>query len=231
MRRLPADVIQVCPANLTKEQINTVIDKVSNVMVSAFYDYPYTEFVFPKTSLKNLYQKNFERIFIDYVMYNGFVYVVPSIEQIEGVGLWLPSSKHITLLRLIRTASIKRTSIFMWSLLGRISETMMVADEMDKARELAIANKLLQSEHTYLFKLAVKKNSQGKGYGRKLIEKGISEFPAPFYLETFNAANVATYKKFGFEVTQEPKEIAQINDSEFLVIYPMAGSSDRVQNS
>lgn len=70
----------------------------------------------------------------------------------------------------------------------------------------ALHKKLAPFRHWYLFILAVDPVWQGKGFGRKLLEPGLSRLDGikmPCYLETFRADTAVMYEKFGFRLLQQ----------------------------
>ena len=60
--------------------------------------------------------------------------------------------------------------------------------------------------HAYLWLLGVRPEAQGLGIGSRLLAAGLAEVDAqrlPAFLETSTEANVALYRRHGFEVTEE----------------------------
>ncbi len=64
--------------------------------------------------------------------------------------------------------------------------------------------KRIEREAWYLDTLAVHPSEQGKGLGGALIRRGLQRAGAsPVYLYTAKPSNVAFYRRFGFEITDE----------------------------
>ena len=121
----------------------------------------------------------------------------------EGVALWLPPGH--------------RSSVGLW---GQIRTGLLWAPFQIGARNLPRAlrvaadmkNRIQELEYPYweLNTLGVDPAAQRSGIGALLIRHGLERAArdrAPCYVITHNAANIAYYERFGFNVTQQrPRE-------------------------
>lgn len=99
----------------------------------------------------------------------------------------------------------------------RIGLSVISAGGVAAARRLTKVAALMAAArplapHYYLFAVGVRRRSQGKGYGGRLIAEGLKladAVRAPAYLECSNPANEPLYRRLGFEprsFIQMPKE-------------------------
>ncbi|KAK4454300.1 hypothetical protein QBC34DRAFT_393042 [Podospora aff. communis PSN243] len=121
----------------------------------------------------------------------------------DSVALWLPPGKDldgwVTLLRsgmwrLYFTLSAEGRKRYFDEVLPLLHDT--------KAQVLGDRD----HEAWYLVFLGTKPNSQGRGYGRRLVEDGMRRADAenrPMYLESSSLVNNKYYARYGFEVQRD----------------------------
>ncbi|MDD4923754.1 MAG: GNAT family N-acetyltransferase [Dehalococcoidales bacterium] len=120
--------------------------------------------------------------------------------RMEGLALWMHSDKW-------KKRSFRRilTSGAIWQA-GRVgAKPLKIILEQDRYIQKKHAESMPQ-EHWYLEILAVAPEHQGKGYGSRLMNEmleRIDEESLPCYVETDGKKNIAIYRHFGFEISQE----------------------------
>ena len=79
-------------------------------------------------------------------------------------------------------------------------------EEMASLRKAMDLHHPMARPHDYLWLLGVTPAAQGKGVGSRLLTAGLARVDAqrrPAFLETSTEANVALYRRHGFEVIDE----------------------------
>lgn len=116
-------------------------------------------------------------------------------DDASAVAIWLhPESGPMTMPRMLRAGFWRAPSMLGLEGMGRMSKTMSATDGFHKQ---------VEGPHWYLMTVGTRTARQGQGLGSALVEMGTSRADAagvPCYLETGTDANVAFYRKRGFEI-------------------------------
>ena len=175
--------------------------RVSEMLARAFYDDPLTLYAYSDGERQSGSLLYFFQFPIRYCLRYGEGYAPTS--EIEGVALWLPSSKYpITFWRTLRTASLW----FMFKTMSKIGSARLkrmayIGSQIDKAHK-----RLTPFEHRYLQILGVDSEHQGKGYAGKLLRPMFDRLDTegmPCYLDTLTEKNVGMYEHLGFKVLEK----------------------------
>jgi len=177
------------------------IERVAEMLTRAFYDDPLTLYAYSDEERESGNLHYFFQFPVRYCLRYGEGYAPTS--DIEGVALWLPSSKYpITFWRTLRTASLW----FMLKMMRKIGSARLkrmayIGKYIDEAHK-----RLASFEHMYLQVLGVDPEQQGKGYAGKLLKtmfNRLDEEGMPCYLDTLKEQNVAMYEHLGFKVLEK----------------------------
>jgi ribosomal protein S18 acetylase RimI-like enzyme len=116
-------------------------------------------------------------------------------DDASAVAIWLhPESGPMTMPRMLRAGMWRAPFILGLDGMGRMSTSMAATDTFHKQ---------VEGPHWYLMTVGTRRDRQGQGLGSALVEQGTSQADAagvPCYLETGTDANIAFYRKRGFEV-------------------------------
>jgi predicted GNAT family N-acyltransferase len=124
--------------------------------------------------------------------------VLASSDNLEGIMAFCPGKyANINIWNVIRSGAL----IPSLKLMKRLKPMQKITEVLEEDKK-----NLKIGPYIYLFVLGVSQESQGKGFGgkllRALIEKAENE-RKPIYLETETEGNVNLYEKFGFEVMKQ----------------------------
>ncbi len=171
------------------------IDKSTDSMAKAFYDYPMFQHILAdKLNHENI--KTFLKFLITYSILYAEAYAYS--KQNEGIILFTDSKNYkFNLIRSIRSGILPLMKI--GSDAGkRFNEFDRFTSETHK--------RLMKDNHQYIILLGVDPDKQGQGYGKKLmlpVLKLAEEKGQDCYLETHGERNVSFYNKLGFKVLSE----------------------------
>jgi ribosomal protein S18 acetylase RimI-like enzyme len=116
-------------------------------------------------------------------------------EDASAVSIWIhPEGGPMTMPRMLRAGMWRAPFILGLAGMGRMSKAMSATESFHKQ---------VEGPHWYLMSVGTRRASQGQGLGSTLVEMGTSRADAagvPCYLETGTDANIAFYRKRGFEV-------------------------------
>jgi GNAT superfamily N-acetyltransferase len=116
--------------------------------------------------------------------------------DLAGVACWLsPGHTSPSLLRLIRSGMLKLPWLFGWTGFRRLQAYEDVAHKLHDQHA--------PGSHWYLWAIGVRPQDQGKGIAGQLVAPILAralQESLPCYLETHAEANVAIYRRLGFEV-------------------------------
>lgn len=173
---------------------NSSFEKAVDVLIRAFWDDPLIVHLFPdKTN-----RKRFLPAFFEFRLKQGQVCgeVYTTSDEVEGVAIWKYYGKiDTTLWRIIRSGGLNMMRRCGWSLTRRM---MKINDFVGKRR-----NEFAIPPYMHLGPIAVDPETQGKGYGSKLIRPMLThldEMKWNCYLEAESESNVSLYEHYGFEI-------------------------------
>jgi ribosomal protein S18 acetylase RimI-like enzyme len=113
----------------------------------------------------------------------------------SAVSIWLhPESGPASMPRMLRVGMWRAPLILGLTGMGRMSKLMSATEGFHTQ---------VEGPHWYLWTIGTRTARQGEGLGSRLVEMGTSRADAagvPCYLETATDANIAFYRKRGFEV-------------------------------
>ncbi|MFZ5722928.1 MAG: GNAT family N-acetyltransferase [Pseudomonadota bacterium] len=118
-----------------------------------------------------------------------------TVDGLPGAALWSPPGRW----RMGPLTQLRMTPFFLATTGWRRLPPRFVAAQKILAAHPA-------TPHYYLQVLGVDPQAQGQGWGRQLLQHGLTiadEARMPCYLETMNADNVGFYVRYGFRLTGE----------------------------
>lgn len=187
---------------------NKDIQKSTEVLTKAFYNYPTFKYILGEKHNQNNMQLVF-RFLIKYAILYGEAYA--SSPEIEGIILFSDYEDYnFNFFRSLRSGGL--------SLFKLGSGVGKRFDEYEKF-SLKIHENLLKEPHQYVILLGVDPEKHGQGFGNKLLLSILNvteEKGQCCYLETNNDQNVAFYKRFGFRVISE--DVAPGNIKQFAML-------------
>ena len=160
---------------------------------AAFDDDPFTLFLYPDSSRRRGYLWGIAAG-LRTALPLGATYTTPA-PGIEGVAALYPPGRYP---RPWWVEAWQLRAALLRVPLGTILRAMRVADAVRRVHP--------KEPHWYLDTLAVRPDRQRQGVGSFLIAPTLERADAdalPVYLETTKEANLAYYRRFGFEVLEE----------------------------
>lgn len=119
--------------------------------------------------------------------------------EVQGLAVWLgPEHPHLSTWQMVRAGLLKFPFRFGLSTLRRLFQ---ILDYLEEIRLRSV-----DPAHWYLLALGVDTPLQGRGIGGKLLGPVLQQADqrkTSCYLETQTVANVAFYRRHGFEVVTE----------------------------
>jgi ribosomal protein S18 acetylase RimI-like enzyme len=116
-------------------------------------------------------------------------------EDASAVAVWIhPESGAMSMPKLLRAGMWQMPLKMGMGAMSRFSKAMAVTQPFHKQ---------VEGPHWYLMNLGTRTARQGQGLGSQLVEMGTSradQAGLPCYLETATEANIAFYRKRGFEI-------------------------------
>lgn len=170
--------------------------KASDVLATAFFNYPQFTFYFPNPKRRARYLSWYLGCVLNCALHYGEVYVTPNI---SGVMFILPPGHtKISLWEYIKNGFLRAPFVLGFrnyvrsmnceAFVGNMHETIMCG-----------------RPHYYLWGIAIDPPRQRKGVGAALLDhlllKADSE-KKPIYLETHNEKNTMYYQRMGFDLVQ-----------------------------
>ena len=171
------------------------LEELSEVAANAYQDYPLhnwlTKGVYDAKASKLIMQTTLAAMKKDAVIY-------ADSEELNGFAVWIPmgftGSKTIPFLKNGGMELILHSGL---GIIGKLLTYETFAMKLKK--------KYTGHIDWYLYNLSVRKDAQGKGLGRKLLDP-MMEFcddeKMITYLETNKESNVTLYNRFGFELRE-----------------------------
>ncbi len=170
-------------------------DLAVKVLTDAFMDDPMYQAIFPVPDARGKALGDVWNGILKYCQKYGEVYTTP---EVAGVACWLsPGNTEVTFMGQIRTGFAVARTVMKFSAKERTT-FLRAMDFIDVEHK-----RLVEGPHWYLWALGVSPDSQGKGFGGRLLEPVLiraNEEEIPCYLEAETEKNVAFYMKSGFKV-------------------------------
>jgi GNAT superfamily N-acetyltransferase len=172
------------------------VGQAAEICVAAFFEGPYTRFLFPDPQERALHMHSrFHRMLSHAVLY-GELYATS--ENVEGVISLIPHPlARVSPWRRLRARG-PRNLHYARPVRERILVGSTYLTERHKHH--------MPGPHLVLETLAVRPESQGKGFGGELLRYALARADAeqlPLYLDTFTIASVEMYRRFGFRVVEK----------------------------
>jgi ribosomal protein S18 acetylase RimI-like enzyme len=170
----------------------------ARALALAFFDDPFWRYVEPDDAERERQLHQWFPLAIRYAGRYGTV-DTHGDEGVIGAALWLPPGKQeMTWWRMVRTGMLRTGRI-----LGRRATRRLTraSHALDAARA-----RLMPPGSEYLWILGVDPEHHGRGQGAATISIGLERTDAArsvAYLETYKEANLAFYRRQGFEVVSE----------------------------
>jgi ribosomal protein S18 acetylase RimI-like enzyme len=164
-------------------------DAVVEILVSAFYDDPTWSWAFPDPTLRRDHHRRLWAYFTD--------------GALRYPWLWLDDTRSATALWIPPGGS--ELSAEQGHAVEQLVVEVLGADADRVLNAIAMFDAALPHEepHFYLTLLGTTREQHGNGYGLGLLADTlalIDEAAMPAYLEASNPANVALYRRYGFDV-------------------------------
>ena len=161
-------------------------------LAEAFSSDPLFEILAPDPERRERIGPPMMEVLLAYGMRCGQVW---SNEDASAVSIWLhPESGPMNMPRMLRVGMWRAPFILRLAGMGRMPKAMSATEAFHKRGE---------GPHWYLMTIGTRTARQGEGLGSQLVELGTSQADdtgVPCYLETATDANIAFYRKRGFEV-------------------------------
>jgi ribosomal protein S18 acetylase RimI-like enzyme len=179
---------------LSKDQLGQACEMLSR----AFFDDPKMLHLIPDLAAKKELSRYLFEFELQYGMNYGDVYTTSP--AIEGVAVWLPSSKsEVTFWRGLRSGGMRLQKQLGKTVMDRVMSFSAAVDNLHK--------KHAPYPHYYLFFIGVDPVYQKKRVASRLITPMLSWLDMqklPCYLNTQNEKNIGLYEHFGFQVIEQP---------------------------
>jgi ribosomal protein S18 acetylase RimI-like enzyme len=161
-------------------------------LAEAFSNDPLFEILAPDPERRERIGPPMMEVLLAYGMRYGQVW---ANEDASAVAIWLhPDSGPMSMPRMLRVGMWRAPFILGLTGMGRMSRAMSATEGFHKQ---------VAGPHWYLMTIGTRTARQGQGLGSALVEMGTSradEAGVPCYLETGTDANIAFYRKRGFEL-------------------------------
>jgi ribosomal protein S18 acetylase RimI-like enzyme len=184
MPELKGDVVR-----LSKHQTGQACEMLSR----AFFNDPKMLHLIPDIAAK----KELSRYLFEFELHYGDVYTTSP--AIEGVAVWLPSSKSaVTFWRAFRSGGMRLQKQLGKTVMDRLMSFSAAVDTLHK--------KHAPYPHYYLFFIGVDPIYQKKRVASRLITPMLSWLDMqklPCYLNTQNEKNIGLYEHYGFQVIEQ----------------------------
>jgi ribosomal protein S18 acetylase RimI-like enzyme len=177
------------------------VRSAADALAAGHADYPAFRYLFPDPGRRARALRPFFAATVRDAVPFGHVWAAVDGRRVDAVGVWLPPGA------------------FPWSAWRKLRATpaflrVFAADPRAFRTFVgygANAERAHPSEaHWYLVVLSVRPEAQRRGLGSRLVEPILARADAdglPSYLETSDPANVAFYRRFGFEVTDRALQL------------------------
>jgi ribosomal protein S18 acetylase RimI-like enzyme len=188
MAELKGDIVR-----LLRQQVG----QAGAMLTRAFSDDPKLTHLIPDIAEKKELSRYLFEFELQYGMNYGDVYTTsPSV---EGVAVWLPSSKsEITFWRAFRSGGMRLQKQLGKQIMNRLMSFSTAVDTLHK--------KHAPFPHYYLFFIGVDPAYQKKRVAGRLITPMLGWLDMqklPCYLNTQNEKNIGLYEHYGFQVMEQ----------------------------
>jgi ribosomal protein S18 acetylase RimI-like enzyme len=171
-------------------------EDAGRLLARAFHPYPALTCLFPDAGRRARVSPHIWSAACRYSIRYGEGWIA---RDFAGVACWLPpGATHKTLLRELAAG--------MSALLIHLRPGELIANIRNDLYADALHRRCMPGPHWYLFVIGVEPARQGQGVGAALLRPMLARADRenlPVYLETHHAANVAFYRKVGFDVAEE----------------------------
>jgi ribosomal protein S18 acetylase RimI-like enzyme len=161
-------------------------------LAEAFANDPLLEILAPDPERRVMLGASMMEVLLAYGVRYGRVW---SNDDASAVAIWLhPESGPMSIPRMLRVGMWRAPFIFGLQGVGRMSKAMSATEPFHKQ---------VEGPHWYLMTIGTRTARQGEGLGSELVEMGTSradDAGVLCYLETATDANIAFYRKRGFEI-------------------------------
>lgn len=189
-------------------------EELAEVAADAYQDYPlhnwFTKGNYDPVASKLIMQTTLASMKEDVVIY-------ADSEELNGFAVWIPmgfnGSKTIPFLK---NGGIK---LLLHSGLGIVGKLLIY-----ETFAMKLKKKYTGHVDWYLYNLSVRKNAQGKGIAKKLLQSMLTfcdDEKMVAYLETNKESNVAMYEHFRFELKETNKIPGSLVQHYSMVRYPV----------
>jgi len=173
------------------------IEQAGEILTRAFFDDPKLIHLMPDITTKKELSRYLFEFELQYGMNYGDVYTTSL--SIEGVAVWLPSTKsEITFWRAFRSGGMRLQKHLGKKIMDRLMAFSTAVDTLHK--------KHAPYPHYYLFFIGVDPSCQQKRVASRLITPMLAWLDTrklPCYLNTQNDKNIGIYEHYGFEVIEQ----------------------------
>lgn len=186
---------------LDDESLVSLVQQAGEALVEAFFDDPLLGFLAPETERRRHLLELVYPLILKLSIPEGQTYVVRALEgEVAGaIGLIPPRRYPLPVWRIIR-----HMPSFVAGMSGLLPS---IRSMLPGTRYARAAGRLhVKSPHWYVMVLGVAPRYQGRGVGRRLMERAIELAKVdgyPLYLETESVKNVSFYQHLGFELLGE----------------------------
>lgn len=188
MAELKGDIVR-----LSKQQI----EQAGAMLTRAFFDDPKLTHLIPEITAKKELSRYLFEFELQYGMNYGDVYATSP--AVEGVAVWLPSSKsEVTFWRAFRSGGMRLQKQLGKKIMDRLMSFSLAVDALHK--------KHAPYPHYYLFFIGVDPAYQKKRVAGRLITPMLGWLDMqklPCYLHTQNEKNIGLYEHYGFQVIEQ----------------------------
>ena len=172
------------------------VEQAAEVCAAAFYEGPYTRFLFPDPRDRDRYMRpRFQRMLLHALLF-GELYATS--DRIEGVMSLLPHPPaRVNPWSRLRASGL-RSIHYARPVRERVAVGAAYLTERRKHH--------MPGPHMMLETLVVRPELQGRGFGTGLVRHALARADAeqlPLYLDTFALNSVEMYRSFGFHVIEE----------------------------
>jgi ribosomal protein S18 acetylase RimI-like enzyme len=168
------------------------LPELAATLASAFFDDPLTSWIFPDPAARPRQLQSWMKLTTEMGLTRGHLYTAGDN---RAAAIW--SAPDVTLFDELWGARLAQ--LLTEELADRAGEVL-------KGLTRALASKLDEEPHFYLFTLGTHPEQQGSGFGARVVEPVLAicdEQGLPAHLESSNERNLSFYRRHGFEVTSE----------------------------
>lgn len=170
--------------------------RIAALFARAFQNDPLMRYAIPDAQQRRRLLPTLMGLNVRYGCRYGEVHHTP---EYTGAAIWLPPGQTAyTLWRLLRAGMFIAPLRLPWPVLRRLATV--------ESRARALHERYAPGSHWYLAQIGVEPAFQRQGIASRLLRPMLARADAaglPCYLETENAANVAVYQRYGFQVVAE----------------------------